>query len=260
MSTLKEEKLWTRFIPIIGLVVAVLIPLLQSNGVEVNWWASGIAYVLLAIVGVWSFLVHAIPNKSDNAKWWSAVVFGAVILGIGSWATGKQWVRDHTDNLNIVRVSDVEIKTQEPGSVYLTQIEMDNRGDRDIKGDLACVIAKPNMPLKPFGVLGADSDKEVKIENDIFQKMDAEEKELVPLQDIPADKTQYGYCPSSWIPDQDEIKSLEKGDFVLYVAGRVRIPSKRNGFHIDVDFCRSGDEKHGLQNCFGHNVPHLHRN
>jgi hypothetical protein len=253
---------WERFLVIFGFILAILIPLLQANGVEVNWWASLIAYTLILAVCVWSFLWHAVPNREQKQlRVFGTLIILLVIGSLGTFAAFKQYERDHTDDLRAVRIQDVLADSQIPGSVYTFHVDIENLSEKDLKGDTACVVAKPSIPLKPFGRIEADTSKERELEKRLFEAMDDAEKsggKTITPQDIPAQRTVHAYCTSSWIPSQEELKSLEHGEFVLYVAGRVRIPSKIEGAHVDIDFCRVGDEKHGLQNCFGHNVPHVH--
>jgi hypothetical protein len=49
------------FIGIVGVLLAVLIPILQMNGLEINWEWSAIAYAAIIIGAVWTFLTHAVP-------------------------------------------------------------------------------------------------------------------------------------------------------------------------------------------------------
>jgi hypothetical protein len=49
------------FIGIVGVLLAVLIPILQMNGLEINWECSAIAYAAIIIGAVWTFLTHAVP-------------------------------------------------------------------------------------------------------------------------------------------------------------------------------------------------------
>jgi hypothetical protein len=51
------------FIGIVGVLLAVLIPILQMNGLEINWEWSAISYAAIIIGSVWTFLVHAAPHR-----------------------------------------------------------------------------------------------------------------------------------------------------------------------------------------------------
>lgn len=254
----KKKPGWERFFVVFGLVLAFLIPLLQANGVDVNWWVSLIAYAIILGVCVWSFLWHAIPDRQRrNHRIFGTILILVSIGSLGTFATLQQYERDHADNLRTVRIVDVISRQQVANSLYVFQIDIENLSEKDIKADFACVVAKPTIPIKPFGIIGDDTSKEHELEEQLFRGINNAEKSVTP-QDLPEQRTVHVYCPSSWVPSQEELTKLEHGDFVLYVAGRIRIPSKVKGAHIDVDFCRSGDEKHGLLNCFGHNVPHVH--
>jgi len=259
----KRKPGWERFGLVFGLVLAVLIPLLQANGVDVNWWESLIAYIVILLVCEWSLLWHAMPDRKRKARRTAGTLTVLTIIGsLGTFATLKQYERDYADDLALVRTSGVEVKQQKADSVYVFQIDSANLSKKDLKVDSVCMVARPNIPLAPFGITEnqADINRRREFEDYLFKKFDNEENSgKASTQDLPAQQTMYSYCPSSWIASKEEIQKLEHGDLTLYVAGRKRIPSKIPGAHIDVDFCRVGDETHGLANCYGHNVPHVHR-
>jgi hypothetical protein len=77
------------FVGIIGLLLAVLFPLLQSDGIEVNWEWSGIAYTGIIIGGVWTYMVHAVPHHGKIVRYFGSIiiviVFGKLaVLGVCS--------------------------------------------------------------------------------------------------------------------------------------------------------------------------------
>jgi hypothetical protein len=248
------------FLGVIGLVVAFLIPLLQANGVDVNWQVSIFAYLLILAVCVWSFLRHAVPDRGRKKTRVTGSTLLILLIGaLGVYATRKQYAREHTDDLHAVRIAGVSPAAETVNTPYVFTVDIDNTSSADLAAQFMCVVAKPNIPLKPFGNFATSQDTTQigEHENELFQEMDKVEAGA-PSEDLPAETTVHGYCKSSWKPDQEELDRLHHGDFTLYIAGRVSIPSRSEGAHVDVDFCRSGSEKFGLQNCFGHNVPRVH--
>jgi hypothetical protein len=251
---------WERFIGLFGLGFAILIPLLQTNGVDVNWWQSLLAYSGILAFCLWSFLWQTVPDlKRKKLRYGGAFLILVSVGSLGAFATLKQYERDYTDNLRAVRIVDVTVRQEVADSAYLFLVSVENLTDQDMRGSMMCVVAKPNYPVKPFGIFTGSATKEHEFEDYLFRRVDdAEDPTGETTLDLPAQKTVYGYCRSSWFPTKDEITRLEHGEFVLCVAGRVSIPSKTRGAHVDIDFCRVGDQNFGLQNCFGHNVPNVH--
>ena len=258
----QERPDWGIFVGVVGLVAAFLIPLLQTNGVDVNWQVSIALYVVILATCIWSFLWHAVPGRQQ--KW--ARMIGSVILtlllgSLGIYATDKQYIREHTDDLSVVRIVDVIPKAEAVNSPYLFQIEIENKSRIDLIAKSYCVVAKPSVPLKPFGNFTGNTAIEQKVEDELFNAMDKEEASGdAPGQDLPADKTVYAYCHSSWTPTLEELDKLHDGrSFTLYVAGRISIPSLSKGAHIDFDYCRTGSGTIWYAELFfGHNVPHVH--
>lgn len=84
------------FFVVLGLVLAVLIPILQSNGVEVNWQTSIFAYLVLMGIIVWSFLTHATPHRSPTIRLGGTLVIVLFVGLISVYATIKQYGREHS--------------------------------------------------------------------------------------------------------------------------------------------------------------------
>jgi hypothetical protein len=68
------------FIGIIGIVLAVLFPLLQNDGIDVNWEWSGIAYAGIIVGSVWTYLVHAVPHYGKIVRYVGSILI-LIILG-----------------------------------------------------------------------------------------------------------------------------------------------------------------------------------
>jgi hypothetical protein len=63
------------FIAVAGLLAAFFIPVLQANGVDVNWWISLLIYVGIIVGCMWSFVLHVVPHRN-----WQARVGGSAVL------------------------------------------------------------------------------------------------------------------------------------------------------------------------------------
>jgi len=83
------------FVGVIGIVVAILIPVLQANGVDVNWQVSVFVYVVLVAICDWSFLKHAAPYSVQWKRLGGILILSLIIGGLGSYATVKQYHREH---------------------------------------------------------------------------------------------------------------------------------------------------------------------
>src|SRR5580700_2527108 len=70
------------FVGIVSLAAAFLIPLLQANGVDVNWWTSLTLYAFLIAICAWSFLFHAVPHKGEAVRVTGETV---LVVAIGLW-------------------------------------------------------------------------------------------------------------------------------------------------------------------------------
>jgi len=83
------------FVGIISLVAAIFIPVLQANGVDLNWQASLVCYVVLTLITVWSLLRYAIPHF----RGWKRISIAAALIvlmgSIGLYATKKEYSREH---------------------------------------------------------------------------------------------------------------------------------------------------------------------
>jgi MFS superfamily sulfate permease-like transporter len=83
------------FVGVIGLLAAIAIPILQASGVDVNWWTSLIAYVVIVLACVWSYLKHAVPDKGKFARVGGSAVLIVAIASLAAYAVAKQYRRDH---------------------------------------------------------------------------------------------------------------------------------------------------------------------
>ena len=82
------------FVGIVGVIGCIFIPILQANGVDMNWQWSIAAYVVLISVCVWSLLAHAIPHKGKSSRWLATSFLVIALGGIGSFAVMKQLERE----------------------------------------------------------------------------------------------------------------------------------------------------------------------
>jgi hypothetical protein len=89
------------FVGVISLIAAVFIPILQANGVDVNWQASLILYLVLTAASVWSLLKHALPHRGLLGQIVSACFLVIFMGGLGIFATVKQYHREHRPEVTI---------------------------------------------------------------------------------------------------------------------------------------------------------------
>ena len=92
------------FTAMLGILLAVLIPVLQMNGLELNWQWSLVAYMVITVGVVWTYLSHAVPHCGSTFKKISSL-FIVVGLAWPMWmATHNQYLKQHpkTPMLTIV--------------------------------------------------------------------------------------------------------------------------------------------------------------
>src|SRR5258708_26254551 len=91
------------FLGVAGLAAAFLIPLLQANGVDVNWQVSILLYVAIIGICVWSLLKHAIPHLSKAKRLSSAIVLSSLVGILACYATVKQYQREHPQQAKVMQ-------------------------------------------------------------------------------------------------------------------------------------------------------------
>ncbi|WP_433972692.1 hypothetical protein [Tunturiibacter lichenicola] len=93
MEDLKPDRGY--FVGIVGVVGAFLVPVLQANGVDVNWQTSIGLYTLFIALTVWALLRYAIPNFKKIPKLVITVTIALVMFWLATYATKKQFSREH---------------------------------------------------------------------------------------------------------------------------------------------------------------------
>jgi hypothetical protein len=92
----KQKPDYGMFIGILGVLLAVLIPILQMNGLEINWECSAISYMAIIIGGVWTFLVHAVPHRGKTIRLLGSIVISAALGTLAMIATLRQYHTQHS--------------------------------------------------------------------------------------------------------------------------------------------------------------------
>jgi hypothetical protein len=83
------------FLGILSLAFGFLIPLLQANGMDVNWQGSIAVYLVIIAVCCWSVLRYLIPHLTLIWRClWAFVTIG-LIGCLALYATLKQYRREH---------------------------------------------------------------------------------------------------------------------------------------------------------------------
>ena len=90
------------FLGIGSLVAAIFIPILQANGVDMNWQCSLLSYLVLTTVCVWSLVRHAIPHCGRTIRIVAAIMLAVAMIALGTYATVKQYKRDHLSSVQII--------------------------------------------------------------------------------------------------------------------------------------------------------------
>jgi hypothetical protein len=83
------------FTTILGLLLAVLIPILQMNGLEITWEWSLLSYSVILVGFVWTYLTHAVPHRGPYVKRFGALIIAAIIGWLGWLGTHNQYLKQH---------------------------------------------------------------------------------------------------------------------------------------------------------------------
>jgi hypothetical protein len=94
-TTLKGKPDFALFLTVVALLLALAFFVLQSNGVEVNWFWSAVIY-LGAIAGiVWTYLVHLVPHLGRATKITSSTICVLLFGWIFSLGIRLQYQKQH---------------------------------------------------------------------------------------------------------------------------------------------------------------------
>src|ERR1700733_10654083 len=107
------------FAIIFGFLIAVIAYVLQSNGVDMNWWISAIAYLFAGVVGCWSIWTHATPHWGITRRVFSLVVWSVGILWLGWCGARKQYLKEKETPKRqwYLKISNANITPQKPNGV-----------------------------------------------------------------------------------------------------------------------------------------------
>ena len=86
---------WGLFFGVLSVVGMLVIFVLQSNGVEMNWVVSACMYAVAALGLVASVVLHAIPHWDPLKRRAIGGLAFLCIVGIGSYGTLKEYRREH---------------------------------------------------------------------------------------------------------------------------------------------------------------------
>src|ERR1035437_6295063 len=86
-SDLSRKPDYGLFLTLISLLFGVLIPVLQMNSLEINWGWSAIVYSGITLGGVWTFLSHAAPHRSNFFR----ILGSLAIMGVQ-----RQYHKEHS--------------------------------------------------------------------------------------------------------------------------------------------------------------------
>jgi hypothetical protein len=84
-----------RAIGVLSFFIALLLFVLQENGVVINWIVSIFLYLLVGAGCVYSLLAHAIPHLGPKKRILSVIAVSVVVGGLGALGTLEQYHHDH---------------------------------------------------------------------------------------------------------------------------------------------------------------------
>jgi hypothetical protein len=248
------------FLGVISFVAAFFIPLLQANGVDLNWQSSIAAYVCIAVTCVWSFLRHASPHRTFITRLVGSITIFLVICLVAVYAVRQQVAREKSqelDSVMVVRVLSARSRQEIAGRPYVMEIEIQNSSQRDIPISIACGVYKVPLPVSAVVHSVEEIRAETTWEDRIFDEVAAFSKTAQEFQTLQADRTAHSYCASNWILDQNELILLKSKRIRLYVAGRIFVATRVRSRVGYVDYCETGNSDIGMANCDGHNLTHV---
>src|SRR5579862_174965 len=84
------------FVGMVGVLLALLLPILQMNGTELNWQWSAVAYSAIAVGFVWTYLTHFAPHHGQKMRFIGGILVLLIICGVGGFGTHLQYQKQHS--------------------------------------------------------------------------------------------------------------------------------------------------------------------
>ena len=113
------------FFSIISFLAAFGIPILQTNGVDLNWQWSIVAYLVIPAVWIWTFLHHASPHRGKLSRIFGSLCIFVLAGSMGIYAVKKEMNREDSAELEEVRniqVLSIESKQEVAGNLLFSQL------------------------------------------------------------------------------------------------------------------------------------------
>jgi hypothetical protein len=80
----------------VGIFLGGFLELLAMNHVEINWIWSALAYIILIVGFVWTFLSHGVPHRGKSAKGFGTLAIIIVFGFFAGFGVCKQYAFQHS--------------------------------------------------------------------------------------------------------------------------------------------------------------------
>ena len=87
---------WEVYSFFFGLVLAVILFLLDEDGVSVNWWISAMGFFCCAILIAWTTITHAVPHLSKFWRYTLGILSLVLVIFLGIWGTSIRYEAEGT--------------------------------------------------------------------------------------------------------------------------------------------------------------------
>ena len=178
------------FLALISLFAGVLIPILQMNGVEINWGWSAVAYSGIILGFVWTFLSHAAPHRGKVFKVLGSLAIVAVLLPLAATGIRRQYHKEHSPpptpptDTNVVAavksvggsVSDLKSQLATNSDPRLAALASEQKDIMQIGNELQKKHELLNFSGVNLNTLRAERD------NELAQQTNQNEKEAIQQQ------------------------------------------------------------------------------
>jgi hypothetical protein len=124
------------FTGIFGLLLGVLIPILQMNGLEISWEWSLVAYVMIAVGFTWTYLTHLVPHCGKIIKIFGSLIL-VMVMGYFAWiGTHSQYLKEHPKvpmlNVTIQTILGLPVGMENESHLRYHVIRIQNPNDVEI--------------------------------------------------------------------------------------------------------------------------------
>ena len=80
---------------VVGILLTGFLTLLQMNGLEINWELSLLAYTVILVGSIWTYLKHAVPHRGVYVKLFGTLIIAVPLGWLGRLGTHNQYLKQY---------------------------------------------------------------------------------------------------------------------------------------------------------------------